>query len=570
MLFYGVSGSALAWWTLTSLRRRLDENEAAQLALQQTHVALAEANQRLEFLMRVNRRLAEAEDEETMIEVILGLPLEVVPAVGCSLIRLDERGQPLPAIHHGALDPAVFDAWAAHLSESESRATCEVCQAPWVTEFVPCPLLNATETRMGVSHAHCLVLARGSQQYGLLNIYLRDADHPDERERIMLEAMANEMALALESQQLRSRELDMLYRLQQARRLSNLRVELAEVLAHAIETLETSGGAILLVDPESTELELVAEVGESLTASMGLVESMVSGALQVETPLIISDLEHGGTAGESLRSLIVGKLWVQGQPLGGLALWAAQPDAFTRRHVRLMVTLAGQVSLLVENHRLYLQAEHQVVLSERARLAREIHDGLAQTLGYLKLRTSQMTGWLEGGEIQRVGDGLREIQDLLTAAYIDMREAIDGLHLKPGNGRVDEWLGQVASEFQSLSGIHIEVNAPPELPLPPEVGTQLLRIVQEALSNIRKHSQATQAWLDMQADANGLILRIADDGRGFEAAEVPPISHHGLRSMRERAELLEADFQIISRPGAGTQLAIRLPTNRVHLEGVDA
>jgi two-component system nitrate/nitrite sensor histidine kinase NarX len=159
---------------------------------------------------------------------------------------------------------------------------------------------------------------------------------------------------------------------------------------------------------------------------------------------------------------------------------------------------------------------------------------------------------------------------LLTAAYTDMREAIDGLHLKPGSGQVDEWLRQVASEFESLSGIQIEVNAPTELPLPPEVGTQLLRIVQEALSNIRKHSQANQARLDMQADANGLILRIADDGRGFEATEVPPIAHHGLRSMRERAELLDADFQIISRPGAGTQLAIRLPTNRAEMEGGNA
>ena len=89
--------------------------------------------------------------------------------------------------------------------------------------------------------------------------------------------------------------------------------------------------------------------------------------------------------------------------------------------------------------------------------------------------------------------------------------------------------------------------------------------MQEALSNIRKHSDATQASLEWNTDPDWLTLRIADNGRGFDAADVPPISQHGLRIMRERAELIDAGFQIISRSGDGTQVVIRLPVKRSSL-----
>jgi signal transduction histidine kinase len=288
---------------------------------------------------------------------------------------------------------------------------------------------------------------------------------------------------------------------------------------------------------------------------------LVSGVQQAGSPLVISDLEQGGPAVEGVGSLLVAPLSGENRHLGSLVLWATEPYAFTRRHVRLVATLAGQISLLVENHWLYLQAEHHAALAERDRLAREIHDGLAQTLGYLKLRTAQMVGWLGEGGIQRVGDGLRELEGLLAEAYTDAREAIDGLRLRPGDGRLSEWLDPVLSEFQSSSGVQVETTIPPELSLRPEVGTQLLRILQEALSNIRKHSNATQASLEWGTDTDWLILRIADNGQGFDAADVPPIAQHGLRIMRERAELLDADFQIISRLGEGTQVVIRLPVD---------
>lgn len=562
MFFYGVIGSTLVWWGLTSLRRQVDETEAAQRALQQAHAALKESNHRLELLIRVNHRLAETEDEEALVDVILDLPLEVVPALGCSLIRLDEAGRPRLAAHRGALDPAVFEAWAAHLAANGEGEGCGTCAAGRVTPSVSCPLDAAGPGGGAVGRVHCLVLARGGREYGQLNVFLPDAGLPAARERTLLAAMANEISFALESQYLRSRELSTLHRLQDARRLSSLHSTLTEVLDHTVAALEVDGGALFLADPDTAALGLVAEAGRPLGSTLAFVQGLAGGARPGSTPLVIRDLAPGSVADGNLRSLLVAPLASEDRPLGSLVLWAACPDAFVRRHVQLMATMAGQVSLLVENHRLYLQAEHQVALAERTRLAREIHDGLAQTLGYLKLRSTQLVEWLAAGETGRLGEGLDEVQALLVEAYTDVREAIDGLRVKPGNGRLRDWLEQTLLEFQVLSGIEIEATALPELSLPPEVQTQLLRIVQEALSNVRKHSNASRARVECRADADWLVLCVADNGRGFDAADVPPISQHGLRSMRERAELLDADFRIISRPGAGAQVIVSLPLKK--------
>jgi two-component system nitrate/nitrite sensor histidine kinase NarX len=188
-------------------------------------------------------------------------------------------------------------------------------------------------------------------------------------------------------------------------------------------------------------------------------------------------------------------------------------------------------------------------------------------LSYLKLSAARIAKWLAAGESQRAQAGLEEARDLLAAAYIDAREAIDNLRLKPGHGNPNEWLEQALLDFQGLTDIQVEVGLPLELALPLEVQTQLLRIVQEALSNVRKHAEATLVRLDWQVDEQWLTLRIADNGRGFEAGDVPPLSRHGLQIMQERAELLEADFQIISRSGTGVQVVVRLPVSQFQQVG---
>jgi len=369
--------------------------------------------------------------------------------------------------------------------------------------------------------------------------------------------MSNEMTMALESHALRSREMAMLNRLQKARRLSDLHDELADALTGIVEALEVSGGVLFLVDETSSELQVQAEAGQQLGNSLDLVKGLAGGAGQAETPLVIGDLEQGG--GSEELSLLIAPLRVGEQALGSLVLWDTQLDAFTHRRTQLVATVAGQAALLIENHRLYLRGEHQAALSERARLAREIHDGLAQTLGYLKLRTAQINSWHEHGEEQLVKTGLDEVQRLLGEAYIDTREAIDGLRLATQLSDLRVWIHEIVAEFEALSHIQVTVAPIPDAAISPEVHVQLQRIVQETLSNIRKHADATRVWLELREGDYWLTLHIRDNGCGFDLDDVPPLERHGLRIMRERAELLDADFQMTSQGDRGTEIIVRLP-----------
>lgn len=564
VLFYGLVGPILAWWALTSLHQQATETEAAHKALNRANSALEEANRRLEFLIRVNRRLTEAEDEETLVEVMLDLPLEVVPAVGCSLVRFDERGQPLPAVHQGDVDSELLETWATHLSTPEIHHSCTHCTTQWATTLSPCPLLQSLPPAIQSSQIYCLTLNRGDRKYGVLNIYLPDSiSSLDAKAQTLLTTMASEMSLALESHHLRSRELAALHRLQQARRLSNLRAELTEVLAHFVEALEINGGSLFLTDIKTGELKLLAESGQPLDISSSLIKGLAGNAQQTDTPLIIGNFEQEGYTMNGPRSLLIAPLCSRSNFLGSFILWSARKSVFTRRRTRLVATMAEQMALLIENHRLYTQIEQQAALTERARLAREIHDGLAQSLSYLKLRVARVARWLSSGETGRATAGLDEVRHLLTEAYTNAREAIDDLRLKPDDDRPNQWLEQALADFQSLTAVQVDTGPPLDLKLPVEVQAQLLRIVQEALSNVRKYADATRVQCDWQFNEQWLTLRIADNGRGFEPADVPPLSRHGLKIMQERAELLDADFQIISRPGAGTQVTVRLPLNQL-------
>jgi signal transduction histidine kinase len=142
---------------------------------------------------------------------------------------------------------------------------------------------------------------------------------------------------------------------------------------------------------------------------------------------------------------------------------------------------------------------------------------------------------------------------------LDARQAIDNLRFVPDE-TFSAWLERTAADFTTLTGIEVDVSnvCMPHL-FSPGVKAQLVRIVQEALTNIRKHAQASEVMLSAFERDEAVILEVRDNGRGFAPEETQPASQYGLRSMRERAESIGADFQIISTSGAGTTVRVRLP-----------
>jgi signal transduction histidine kinase len=207
--------------------------------------------------------------------------------------------------------------------------------------------------------------------------------------------------------------------------------------------------------------------------------------------------------------------------------------------------------------------EFQTIIDERTRLAREIHDGLAQTLGFLKLQVAQMQGYLERNDLTRLRKTLTTSYKAVAEAYQEARYAIDGLRISPSENNSSAWVRQIVDVFKENLGdqplrVNLETD-PANQAIPSEVQAQLMRILQEALSNVRSHSQARNVWIRLCTTWPNLELEIRDDGRGFCIEDVTAPSQHGLRGMRERAELIGADFQVISGPMQGTLVKVSLP-----------
>jgi two-component system nitrate/nitrite sensor histidine kinase NarX len=215
--------------------------------------------------------------------------------------------------------------------------------------------------------------------------------------------------------------------------------------------------------------------------------------------------------------------------------------------------------MLVQYDRMLKNLEYEVVVRERTRLAREIHDGLAQTLAYLKLQTGQMHSHLSKGDFGRLDQHIQANYQAISEAYNEVRQAIDDLRLTPHFGG-KEWFTRITGDFSRATDIKVtQIIAPQIYELSDEIQVQLIRIVQECLSNIRKHAHASHVWLKVKLVEGDLVLEVRDDGRGFEQGNDDALQSHGLRGMRERAEMIGAELRVTSRIGTGTTISLQLP-----------
>lgn len=556
ILFYGISVPVLFWRGLTVLRQSVWQASESERKYIDTHTTLQEVNNQLTTLSQSNGRLAAANDEESLLNVLLALPLDVVPALGTSLICFDQQQHPLPPLFFGDLPPVAFETWSSHLTEKQVRQQCANCTVHAATSTAPCPLFLSTVGLMDVQKIYCLELKCNGRLYAILNIYLADSQSPTSDERKLLDTMAGEMALALESYCLR-RDLAILHDLEQLHQDTSDHANLRQILEDTVNAFEVTGGVLYVADKEKKEICIQAQAGQSLGADLDLVTFKVSKVWQTETPLILYHFKQKNRSG--VRSILAAPMQVHGCPFGMLVLWASHAGVFTDYHVRTVAIIAAQAAQLTQNDQIHLRREYQVMLAERGRLAREIHDGLAQTLGYLKLRSAQIADWLQRGETQRTLEALIDVRQLLDCAYTDTREAIDGLRLNGIDCDVQSWLDEVVSKFESFSGILVNTTSFPDVHLPPEVQAQLQRIIQEAFSNIRRHADATRVWLEWNINESQVTLKIRDNGCGFDQNDMHPFAQHGLRIMEERAELLDAMLQVVSYPDEGTEVVLTIP-----------
>lgn len=249
-----------------------------------------------------------------------------------------------------------------------------------------------------------------------------------------------------------------------------------------------------------------------------------------------------------------------GRTVGVLGVAARDRTALTSMdELRLLELMTDHLTAAVENARLHEEVQTLAILTERERIAMEMHDGLAQVLGYVNTKAQAVKEFLRAGDIEGAIKHMDQLEASARETYDDVREGILALGANGRKRPLDESIREYAAKFSELAGLSVSLDFAGERPdLVPGEEVQLIRIVQEALANVRKHADAKSVRIDFEYRNGGWKLTVADDGKGFDPTRVvrDPWPHLGLQSMRERSSAIEASFTLDTAPGKGTRIVV--------------
>ena len=259
-----------------------------------------------------------------------------------------------------------------------------------------------------------------------------------------------------------------------------------------------------------------------------------------------------------------------GETIGLLMVGSRAARAFEVDEVEMLSSLANHAAIATENARLQARLRELAVVAERERIAREMHDGLAQVLGYVNTKSQAIEELLAVGRTAEARALLAELDAAARSIYVDVREAILGLRspVIPGMGLAAA-IEDYAARFAEASKIAVRVevaDAARGLELGPDVEAEVFHIVQEALTNVRKHSGAGRVDIDFAVRDGRLDVVVADDGHGIRSGTgSDDWPGYGLRTMRERAEGVGATVDWTNPPDGGCRVHIAVTTATVPL-----
>ncbi|MDO9460795.1 MAG: histidine kinase, partial [Alphaproteobacteria bacterium] len=226
----------------------------------------------------------------------------------------------------------------------------------------------------------------------------------------------------------------------------------------------------------------------------------------------------------------------------------------------LLEALVVQLATAMENLRLDGLEKEAAIAEERGFLARELHDSIAQSLAFLKIQVQLMDDALKSADPQQQQQVLGEIDAGVRECHGDVRELLMHFRTRANAEDIAPALQTTLRKFEHQTGLAVTLAMQGHgVPLAPDLQIQVLHIVQEALSNVRKHSRAARVWLDVQQQP-AWRFEVRDDGIGFDCdGPTPDETHVGLRIMRERAQRIGAALDVMSTPGRGSSVVLTLP-----------
>jgi len=357
-----------------------------------------------------------------------------------------------------------------------------------------------------------------------------------------------------------------LYRVSQSLPVSlDLGDTVALVVGRVRELLQPDVVVVLLPDDGTTTWSAAIAEGARVRAPVPL--DQLPPPLRIAAEQIDAHIEPEMAIATGLglasRSGLYASLRARGHLVGLIAVEKRDTHALTRRDAELLEGVGEQAALAIDNARLFGRLRTVGADQERSRIARDLHDRVGQSLAYLAFELDRLVGKSDASPLQSELEGLR---DDVRRAVTEVRETLYDLRTE-----VTEQVGlaSVLNDFAQRvhyrSGLAVQVRVEGSARPPLTQEREMLRIAQEALTNVERHADASSVIVTLRICPEEAILEVVDDGQGFVRGDPGRLDSYGLVGMRERADAIGAALEIVSAPGLGT--TIRCRVQQPKLEG---
>lgn len=339
-------------------------------------------------------------------------------------------------------------------------------------------------------------------------------------------------------------------------------------------TLGADAGAVRLYLPQTEKLYLMTHDGlsEEFIANEGQIncgDCLCGDVFQTSKPAAFATANppesmrlrtciREGFATATAFSILCDK-----QRIGVYNLYFRRPHALSEQEMHLLETLGHHLGVAIENQRLKSREKELAVSEERNLLAQELHDSIAQGLAFLNIQVQLLQDSLRKGRSDEAMQTAGQLREGVQESYDDVRELLVHFRTRVHQSDLDSAINAALEKFEGQTGIRTEFERRGAMvPMAPTDEIQIMHIVQESLSNIRKHARASQVRVVVDQDMASSRITIQDDGVGFNPQTDPNClsdRHVGLKIMRERAHRIGAECQVASQPGAGACVTLCLP-----------
>ena len=383
-----------------------------------------------------------------------------------------------------------------------------------------------------------------------------------------------------------NRDLEMLYQTTRDLHQTHTPTKAAEeFLSRVVPAVSASAGSIRLLDFERKRTDLVASTGlpadvqtaeqcSELEACLcGHKDKGGEGGRPSENPsgqsaCFYDARDYGNlpfvTGHPGFARVSVFPILYKSEELGILTLYFSDGIELGENDDSLLRTLCGQLGVSIANSRFAQERSQLAVLQERNLIAQGLHDSIAQTLTFLNLQVQMLDSAYKASEKEQMEENIRFLTDGVQECYDDVRELLLNFRTKISNKDFPEAVTSLLARFEQQTQIEVDTAWRDDGPsLNNDEQLQVIFILQESLSNIRKHAQAHHVVVELD-NRHDFTLRIRDDGVGFDTGRLKNISeaHVGLGIMQERARRINAVLSVESQPNQGTTVTLVLPQHR--------